>query len=303
MLIEDFDYYKKHKNLVTNEYGMDTANACMFGKEWWLKYPNQNILYQFNSQGFRDKEFKVDEKVNLCIGDSAVTNIGGPQNQSWPVHLESLSGKRCVNLGLVGAGNDAIVLLAERAVKYFNVDKIFVMFSFLNRYMRLSEKTGRYKFCSDSVDHQANVEYFITNFNKLQKIDVDFYFTFIRNTSYSPDESAFLNEYKTKTNYVSYTEFPNQPLYSEHQQRVDQNRKYYTDKEKYNIFRSHEWPTYNQWIKGAKPHPDMYTIQFGNILNPFSFSEQLPRYFNRDGWHFADYANLNIAKNFFTKIA
>lgn len=302
MLIEDFNYFKKHKNLVDNVYGMDNINSCMLGKEWWLQYPNQNILYRFNSQGFRDKEFNVNEKVNLCIGDSAVVNIGGPQNQSWPAHLESLSGRRCVNLGLVGAGNDAIVLLAERAVQYFNVDKIFVMFSFLNRYMSLSKRTGQYTFCSDSVDDDANAERFKENFSNLKRIGVDFYFTFIRNTCYSPEETVYLKAYKTETNYTSYKEFPNEPLYADHKQKVDNNRKHYTDKQKYKIFQSHEWPTYHQWIKGADPHPDMYTKKFGNILDPFAFSEQLPRHFNRDGWHFADSANLNIAKNFFAKI-
>jgi hypothetical protein len=139
MLIEDLDYYKTNAGKHQTYHGMDKPNHPYTNKaaptNWWEKYPTQDFDYQFNSWGFRGPEYEeyIGKPVILCMGDSNTVNVGEPIENSWPSQLSKLKNLPCINLGMDGAGNDAIRLCYNRAVKLFDVQETFVMYSYFHR--------------------------------------------------------------------------------------------------------------------------------------------------------------------------
>ena len=83
----------------------------------------------------RDQEFDVfaGKSVNICLGDSFVVNQGDVVENAWPQQLNQRTQLPTLNLGLDGAGNDTIKLIYDRACKIFNVENVFVMYSFFHR--------------------------------------------------------------------------------------------------------------------------------------------------------------------------
>ena len=139
MLIEDLVYYKEMSNYKGQFHGMDkpdhryhTRNAPT---DWWKNYPVQDFDYQFNSWGFRGPEYEeyVGKPVILCMGDSNTVNLGAPIEHSWSSQLGNMMELPCINLGMVGAGNDAIKLCYDRAYEVFDVQETFVMYSYIHR--------------------------------------------------------------------------------------------------------------------------------------------------------------------------
>ena len=72
------------------------------------------------------------------MGCSFTVNIGGPIEHSWPSQLDKLLDLPTINLGMDGAGNDAIRLVYDRACEVFDVQETFVMYSYFHR--RLIDK-------------------------------------------------------------------------------------------------------------------------------------------------------------------
>ena len=137
MLINDLECWERFSNKQSNYLGIDwPGNLPKFRpKGWWENYPVQNFNYQFNEWGFRGPDYSeyVDKPVNICLGDSFTVNIGGPIEHSWPSQLDELLDLPTINLGVGGAGNDAIHLVYNRACEVFDVQNIFVMYSFFHR--------------------------------------------------------------------------------------------------------------------------------------------------------------------------
>lgn len=156
MLIEDLKYYKDHKNLKTKTYGLDDPKHCNLGKHWWKNYPVQDFDYQFNSWGFRGHEYDqyLGQKVNIVVGDSAVINMGGPIEYSFCSQLAENFDIPTLNLGVTGCGNDVMHLCYERACKLFDVQTVFVCYSYTNREM--IDNT----LISDVKDHEECVDFF-----------------------------------------------------------------------------------------------------------------------------------------------
>ena len=149
MLIKDFRYYKYMAGKRAIYHGMDKPDhpypnkrAVELGasKTWWKDYPVQDFIYEFNLWGFRGPEYDEYEgqPVILCMGDSNTVNVGGPIQSSWASQLGEKLKLPCINLGMDGAGNDAIRLCYDRAVELFDVQETFVMYSYLHR--RLIDK-------------------------------------------------------------------------------------------------------------------------------------------------------------------
>tara|TARA_B110000881_G_C18488577_1_gene470509 strand:- start:330 stop:1049 length:720 start_codon:yes stop_codon:yes gene_type:complete len=99
------------------------------------EYPVQDFDYQFNSWGFRGPEYDqfIGTPVNICVGDSFTVNLGGPIEHSWSSQLQEYFNKPTLNLGMDGAGNDAIRIVYDRAIKMFDVQHAFVMYSYFHR--------------------------------------------------------------------------------------------------------------------------------------------------------------------------
>ena len=144
MLIEDFVYHKENAGKHVTFHGMDKPlhhyhqiRAPQLGapEDWWKNYPVQDFDYQFNSWGFRGPEYKeyIGKPVILCMGDSNTVNVGGPIESSWASQLGKMLKLPCINLGMDGAGNDAIRICYDRAVELFDVQETFVMYSYFHR--------------------------------------------------------------------------------------------------------------------------------------------------------------------------
>jgi len=135
MLINDLEYWKTISNFQGKYLGLDRPNHSFQPKGWWENYPVQNFDYNFNEWGFRGLDYSeyIDKPVNICLGDSFTINIGGPIEHSWPSQLSMLLDLPTINLGIFGAGNDAIRLLYDRACKAFDVQNTFVMYSYFQR--------------------------------------------------------------------------------------------------------------------------------------------------------------------------
>jgi hypothetical protein len=80
-------------------------------------YTEHSITYQFNSQGFRGKEFANPQCV--CFGCSFTMGTGIREEHTWPSELSKLLNVSSINLGLAGSSNDTAVRLAMHYIPEF----------------------------------------------------------------------------------------------------------------------------------------------------------------------------------------
>ena len=139
--------------------GMDTPGESKGSSRDFWEYPIQDFDYQFNSWGFRGEDFEqyIGEKVNICLGDSMAVNIGGPVEHSWPSQLAEHFDIPTLNFGMEAAGNDAIFKVYQSAIRFFDVQNTFVMYSFLHR--RLIN--GKFEHSAYILDHKEDFAYFL----------------------------------------------------------------------------------------------------------------------------------------------
>jgi len=158
MLINDLEYFKDKANYINQISGLDRPEKSLRGTKEWFAYPVQNFNYQFNSWGFRGPEYEqyIGKPVNICLGDSFTVNVGGPIEHSWCSQLAKHFDIPTLNLGMDGAGNDAIRLVYDRACKLFDVQDCFVMYSYLAR----RNINGTFTNYVDGNDDASNFEYF-----------------------------------------------------------------------------------------------------------------------------------------------
>jgi hypothetical protein len=246
MLINDLDCFER-ANYCGKISGMDTSGV------------ND---YQYNSWAFRGPCYEqyCGQKVNICLGDSFTANIGGAIEHSWPSQLDIPT----LNLGIDGAGNDAIALVYQRACDVFDVQHTFVMYSFLHR--RLQQT----KFVQTVAEDQENFDYFLKH-----RIS-DKYECALPSWCWTDSEYEFL-----KSLGIYFLDVPKTQLFAD-DPNID---RICVLEVNYNNLRGPAWPTYNEFIAGAPAHPDMLDDNFGNFLDP------LIRYKNVDGFHLSLHAN------------
>jgi len=120
-----------NKNLKIKFSGMDCFELCI-DKKHFENY-KKTIFYEYNSNGFRDKEWPLDLKNRIwCLGDSFTAGIGQPQEEIWPALLEKQLGERCINISEDGCSNDLISLRVEQ-IKKFDPKCIIIMWSYFWR--------------------------------------------------------------------------------------------------------------------------------------------------------------------------
>ena len=141
MLIEDLTCWTALSNKRSQYWGMDAPDSQYHLSKapdgWWENYPVQDFNYEFNEWGFRGPDYDeyIHQPVNICLGDSFTVNHGGPIEHSWASQLDKLLDLPTINLGMNGAGNDAIRVVYDRACKIFDVQETFVMYSYFHRRM------------------------------------------------------------------------------------------------------------------------------------------------------------------------
>ena len=264
MLIDDLKYFERSSNYHSKYSGDDTPGKSTISSRDFWEYPIQDFDYQFNSWGFRGPEYveHIGKPVNICLGDSFTVNVGGPIDHSWPSQLAERFDIPTLNLGMDGAGNDAIHLVYDRACKLFDVQDTFVMYSFFHR--RLEDN---YKFTHDVFGNEENFEYFLKHrIPNVHECALPAY-------CWNAVEILQLNDLS-----IYYYEI--ERMYMNCREQVDLNRKELVNKELFNNLRGSDWPTYKQFISGADPHPDMLIKEFGNFINNVTIP-----YTNRDGFH------------------
>lgn len=121
-------------------YGLDTKvdadNRKVLGYD---DYP-YDIVYKFNSRGFRDKEWPHD--LSECIwvvGDSHTMGIGLPEKFIFTMLLEKLTGKTVINCGFYSAFNIWISLAAQNILKEIKPKNLIVGWTHLSKKIRPDE--------------------------------------------------------------------------------------------------------------------------------------------------------------------
>ena len=250
--------------------GMDTpgSNILAMSVKDFHDYPIQDFDYQYNSWGFRGEDFEqyIGEKVNICLGDSMAVNIGGPVEHGFCSQLAEHFDIPTLNFGMAAAGNDAIFKVYESAIRFFDVQNTFVMYSFLHRRL-VDGKFEQHTY----TDYKEDFSYF----NK-QRIPNAIECA-LPCWCWSDEEKQFLSNQG-----IYFLDVP-WVLYFSDYQTMDRR---FIVKESYNNLRGPDWPTLKEFINGAEPHPDMFTKQFGGFMPRF-----YQQYTNRDGLHLNYNAN------------
>ena len=275
MLIDDLKYFEWSSNYTNKFSGLDTPGKSNNSSRDFWEYPVQDFDYQFNSWGFRGKEYDqyVGQAVNICLGDSFTVNVGEPVEHSWVSQLAEHFDIPTVNLGMDGAGNDAIKLVYNRACEVFDVQDTFVMYSYLHR--RLINR----KFIQDVHKDNENFDYFLE-----QRIPNAIECA-LPSWNWTSEEKQFLSNQR-----IYFLDIPHALYYSDYT-TID--RKYIVE-ESYNNLRGPDWPTLEQFIQGAEPHADMFTKQFGQFVS-------YRVYTNRDGNHMNYNTNKEYADYLYTQ--
>ena len=262
------NYLKRSRNYTNRFSGMDhpSKSANNTSKKFW-EYPVQDFDYQFNSWGFRGPEYEqyIGQPVNICLGDSFTVNLGGPIEHSWCSQLAKHFDIPTVNLGMDGAGNDAIKLVYNHACKVFDVQDTFVLYSYFHR--RLIDK----EFEQHVNDLDTDIKYWKENIiSTAFEVALPFW-------CWSDQEKEFLREqglfFLDLDNVVNFNDY------------LLANRKISVVESSYNNLKGPDWPTYTEFINGADPHQNMFTEQFGQFIDSMSL------YVNRDGHHLNNNAN------------
>lgn len=114
--------------------GMDTLLHCR-SKTHYLRW-RDTITYEFNSRGFRDREWPQDvSNVTWCVGDSETMGLGLAIDQTWPRQLEQISGQPSIMIAMLGAGNEWIRDAASTILHSQPSAQIILHWSFLWRRM------------------------------------------------------------------------------------------------------------------------------------------------------------------------
>lgn len=260
MLINDLEYFKGSANYTHQTNGIDNPKYSHRDTKGWHAYTVQNFDYKYNSWGFRGPDYDqyVGKPVNICLGDSFTVNVGGPIEYSWCSQLAKHFNIPTLNLGMDGAGNDAIRLVYERACKLFDVQNTFVMYSFFHR--RLIDNTFQQHLYDDNENFAFFLEQRIPNAIECA----------LPVWTWTANEEQFLHTMNIYFYDIS--------LYIYDNQEIDRTYINPLQQELYKKFKGPDWPTLEQFVKGADPHPDMFTKQFGQFLH-------YTKYTNRDGCH------------------
>jgi len=115
--------------------GIDSLECCL-DKEHFKSYPH-DITYNYNSRGFRDREWPNDieelQEATWCVGDSFTVGIGSPLEHTWPWILQQSAQRRIINVSMDGASN---MWIARKSLDIINKIKpahLVIQWSYISR--------------------------------------------------------------------------------------------------------------------------------------------------------------------------
>jgi len=150
------DLVARQNSTITPPFVLDSPEKCLLGVKHWNQHEWQNFDYKYNSDGFRTTYY--DSGI-VAIGDSFTEGWGAPIEQQFTKHI----GKDVINLGVDGAGNDAIADIVNWSVNKFNPHTVIVMYSYFHRY------NGEKQFQADCTNDYQNALRFIKAVNSIRE--------------------------------------------------------------------------------------------------------------------------------------
>ena len=119
-------------NTVAGYTGMDSPEQC-FDPVHFAAYPKP-ILYQYNSRGYRDREWPpAPQHAVWCFGDSFTVGLGSAYSHTWCQQLEQVSNIRTVNISMNGASNDWIVRKVQEMSQEIRPRAVVLHWTYLHR--------------------------------------------------------------------------------------------------------------------------------------------------------------------------
>ena len=99
--------------------GIDSLEHCL-NLGYFRSYA-KNIVYAYNSLGYRDEEWPSDLINHVwCVGDSFTVGLGQPYDETWPKLVEKQIGNRIINVSMNGASNDWISRRVQSIIDNFS---------------------------------------------------------------------------------------------------------------------------------------------------------------------------------------
>ena len=129
------------KDLTLNWYSTDSEEN--FKKLTNSLYTETSIVYNFNSYGYRTKEFDLTltKPKILCLGCSHTEGVGVKEQDTWPSQLQLLFPEfDLYNLGCSGASVDTVARLLINTCSVFKPNKVFILWPDSSRYETYSFK-------------------------------------------------------------------------------------------------------------------------------------------------------------------
>jgi len=127
--------------------GMDSLETCL-DPDHFRSYKHE-VLYQYNSRGFRDDEWPTDThelaRAIWCVGDSFTVGVGSPRHHTWPWVLQLDTGVKTINVSMDGASNNWIARQAVQILEHVRPEKMVVHWSYLHRREGFSEVSDQAK--------------------------------------------------------------------------------------------------------------------------------------------------------------
>lgn len=125
-----------------------------------------SFSYKYNSNGFRSREFDLDEMnpVMLTLGCSHTVGVGVPQQHNWPEYLcaKYFPGHVVWNAGLGGASADTVARLAVNMIPIIKPAIVAVLWPSLYRfetYENGAVMNGVWTMEQDNLQYEDNTAY------------------------------------------------------------------------------------------------------------------------------------------------
>jgi len=117
--------------LVSKYSGIDSPTQCK-NQSHFNNY-SKNITYEYNSRGFRDREWPAKnlDDIVWCFGDSFTAGIGQPFDETWVNVLAQ--NVECVNISLDGASVNWITRQVLQVLQEVKPKNIIIQWTFLHR--------------------------------------------------------------------------------------------------------------------------------------------------------------------------